>query len=566
MQQQEYQKQKNNASEEELKEGEESRSSHCASYSYIDYCYVPPTQDDLDSYGKRLSYYYYTTNNHANSARSSSSSQQRGAGPQETTNITTLTRTRTHGSTSKQTKTQGEEEEIQLLFDPQIFNRLGSGNVKKKSEIDSSTLCLFPSKGTGLDFDFYNHCHHQCAGESFCTTTTAPDNFFVGFMGTNFPARLHDLISRHNSMSSTCLHSTSSTTNTSTAQYDQHHTTDIVDPHNVISWLPHGRSWIVRDTTKFIKSIAVTHFNCSVYKSFIRQVNGWGFKRIASGLDKGSYYHPLFLRDMPHLTKWMKRHESGVADSSTTSSTSLFPHSTSELLTHYERKTKFKIEDKSDHPDFYAMNNTHPIPNHYAALKNKIYLSIIRQHKKNEEDLRRAATGKEDVTTRYPFRDDTIQGPQSSYSRRPKTFPQQLLTELHNNVLSFNNPHLLNHPGPPVSYNNRANGKRQKKTPAPYSSLSLRQTSSNDEIYSFRCCNEESSSVVKNDEDWSNNNSRTVHCDGDIGVIQRNPDDSTNKKDAVLRNFLEDLFVDDSLLDFINNDRQLGFQEQSDEF
>jgi len=48
------------------------------------------------------------------------------------------------------------------------------------------------------------------------------ENAFVGFMGTNFPARLHDFLS---------------------------HEDDVGD---IITWLPHGRSWVVRDKTAFL--------------------------------------------------------------------------------------------------------------------------------------------------------------------------------------------------------------------------------------------------------------------------------------------------------------------------
>ncbi len=49
------------------------------------------------------------------------------------------------------------------------------------------------------------------------------------------------------------------------------------------------------------------YFKFTIYESYIRQMNGWGFKRITQGPDIDSYYHELFLRGMPHLIKWMKR-------------------------------------------------------------------------------------------------------------------------------------------------------------------------------------------------------------------------------------------------------------------
>lgn len=43
----------------------------------------------------------------------------------------------------------------------------------------------------------------------------------------------------------------------------------------------------------------------------MRQVNGWGFKRIVSGNDHNSYFHELFLRDYPQLCLKMKRIRKG---------------------------------------------------------------------------------------------------------------------------------------------------------------------------------------------------------------------------------------------------------------
>lgn len=41
--------------------------------------------------------------------------------------------------------------------------------------------------------------------------------------------------------------------------------------------------------------------------SFARQLNGYGFSKIKIGPYERSYYHPLFLRNLPHLTKSIKR-------------------------------------------------------------------------------------------------------------------------------------------------------------------------------------------------------------------------------------------------------------------
>lgn len=100
-----------------------------------------------------------------------------------------------------------------------------------------------------------------------------------GTRGTdsNFPAKLHHILSRQ-------------------------------DLSDVITWLPHGRSWRLVDRQAFMNQIMPKYFSHSNYASFARQVNGWGFKRMSrKGTDYGSYYHQLFLRGMPHIAKRMRR-------------------------------------------------------------------------------------------------------------------------------------------------------------------------------------------------------------------------------------------------------------------
>jgi hypothetical protein len=86
-----------------------------------------------------------------------------------------------------------------------------------------------------------------------------------------------------------------------------------IDIHNpelapVVSWQPHGRSFRVHDLEKFKERILPEFFNDSQYTSFTRQLNLWRFKRMkGSGLDRSSYYHPMFLRDRPFLCNGMNR-------------------------------------------------------------------------------------------------------------------------------------------------------------------------------------------------------------------------------------------------------------------
>jgi len=80
------------------------------------------------------------------------------------------------------------------------------------------------------------------------------------------------------------------------------------DNQHAISWMPHGRSWKVRQKDVFMRTICPQYFSQSKFESFIRQANGWGFRRIRKeGPDRNSYYHELFLRGKPELMRAMSR-------------------------------------------------------------------------------------------------------------------------------------------------------------------------------------------------------------------------------------------------------------------
>ena len=80
------------------------------------------------------------------------------------------------------------------------------------------------------------------------------------------------------------------------------------DPDSsIISWLSHGRSFLVHDKDRFVKEIMPLYFTSTRYKSFQRQLNMWGFQRICGPVDTGAYYHQLFLRGIPALSFLIQR-------------------------------------------------------------------------------------------------------------------------------------------------------------------------------------------------------------------------------------------------------------------
>ncbi|GKY91524.1 hypothetical protein MPSEU_000125900 [Mayamaea pseudoterrestris] len=103
---------------------------------------------------------------------------------------------------------------------------------------------------------------------------------------------------------------------------------------DVVAWMPHGRSWRVLKPREFEVRVIPRFFEHSKFSSFIRQANGWGFRRITQGRDRNSYYHPLFLRGIPHLCKEMKR--PGVSEK--------------------------QAADPEQEPDFYKISEMYPTP------------------------------------------------------------------------------------------------------------------------------------------------------------------------------------------------------------
>lgn len=76
---------------------------------------------------------------------------------------------------------------------------------------------------------------------------------------------------------------------------------------HIVSWQPHGRSFLVHKPQEFSDHIMPLYFNQGKFASFQRQLNLYGFKRLTRGPDTGSYYNELFLKGRPFLAQDIQR-------------------------------------------------------------------------------------------------------------------------------------------------------------------------------------------------------------------------------------------------------------------
>ena len=83
--------------------------------------------------------------------------------------------------------------------------------------------------------------------------------------------------------------------------------TEKLGQQSIISWLPHGRSFMIHRPREFEEEVMGKFFKQTKLTSFRRQLNLYDFQRITHGRDAGSYYHELFLRGRPLLAKRMVR-------------------------------------------------------------------------------------------------------------------------------------------------------------------------------------------------------------------------------------------------------------------
>ena len=76
---------------------------------------------------------------------------------------------------------------------------------------------------------------------------------------------------------------------------------------DIVSWERGGKAFKVHDSKRFVVFVLPRFFNQTRYKSFQRQLNIYGFTRVAAGKEKGLLSHKCFVRGNKALCVGMQR-------------------------------------------------------------------------------------------------------------------------------------------------------------------------------------------------------------------------------------------------------------------
>eukprot|EP00985_Skeletonema_marinoi_P010378 scaffold4878_cov111-Skeletonema_marinoi.AAC.2 len=91
--------------------------------------------------------------------------------------------------------------------------------------------------------------------------------------------------------------------------YEMLESVDSLGLSHIVSWLPNGRSFHVIDPNQFMDLVVPQFFKATKYRSFQRQLNLWGFRRIKNDQNDASWNHEhdYFIRGRPELISKITR-------------------------------------------------------------------------------------------------------------------------------------------------------------------------------------------------------------------------------------------------------------------
>jgi hypothetical protein len=103
----------------------------------------------------------------------------------------------------------------------------------------------------------------------------------------------------------------------------------------IVSWQPHGEAFRVHLPEAFARTVMPRYFQQQKkYKSFLRQLYMYDFRRIGAGRDRGAYFHSMFIRNKKAMSMEMTRRQKIKGKNSSNPTNNYAP---------------------GDQPDFYAL-------------------------------------------------------------------------------------------------------------------------------------------------------------------------------------------------------------------
>jgi len=208
---------------------------------------------------------------------------------------------------------------------------------------------------------------------------------------------------------------------------------DEEEANEIISWLPHGNSFIVYDKKKFVDSILPRFFKESKFTSFTRKLNRWGFTRISRGVETGAYHHEFFRRDNPELClkmKCQKKHEKKIntigqnpKKSSTLMKDKLKKKSVEEVISRTTTISSSTSPPPLAYPNSSSValsaspdDDVPPLKNNNAS-KSNLYIKLQQQQREIEQRLQKAVQdASQQHKPRHLFPQSFLQAQQNIFS------------------------------------------------------------------------------------------------------------------------------------------------------
>lgn len=153
--------------------------------------------------------------------------------------------------------------------------------------------------------------------------------------------------------------------------------------NNIISWSANGRSIIIWDTWALEQEVLSKYFNHNNYSSFVRQLNLYGFSKIANSFahsKTAEFHHPHFVRGDPAQLAFIVRNTGGKKQVESPTPPPLVPTNVTHPVQYEMPPTDFEIQQLQE--EIYG------IEKESKKLKDELEISKAQLSKAIESDPR----------------------------------------------------------------------------------------------------------------------------------------------------------------------------------